>query len=36
MDFAFLLECFKRLLAGVPLTLGLSLFSCAIGPEFNT
>jgi len=31
MDFAFLLECFKRLLAGVPLTLGLSLFSCAIG-----
>lgn len=31
MDFAFLLECFKRLLAGVPLTLGLSLFSCVIG-----
>ncbi|MFG0553667.1 MULTISPECIES: ABC transporter permease [Pseudomonas] len=31
MDFAFLLECFKRLLAGIPLTLALSLFSCAIG-----
>ena len=31
MDFAFLLECFEKLLAGVPITLGLSLFSCAIG-----
>lgn len=31
MDFAFLLECLKRLIGGVPLTLGLALFSCAIG-----
>lgn len=31
MDFVFLLECLKRLLAGVPLTLALSLFSFAIG-----
>lgn len=31
MDFAFLLDCFQRLIGGVPLTLALSLFSCAIG-----
>ncbi|TFZ36161.1 ABC transporter permease [Pseudomonas syringae] len=31
MDFGFMLDCFKRLLTGVPLTLGLSMFSCAVG-----
>lgn len=31
MDVAFMLDCFKRLLAGVPLTLSLSIFSCAVG-----
>ncbi|QNT40628.1 ABC transporter permease subunit [Pseudomonas asiatica] len=31
MDFAFMLDCFKQLLAGVPLTLSLSVFSCAAG-----
>ncbi|WP_218170629.1 ABC transporter permease [Pseudomonas gingeri] len=31
MDFGFLLDCLRRLLQGVPLTLRLTLFSCLIG-----